>query len=205
MKKLQRGFIVPLIIVIVALLAVGGGVYVYQNKKVETTISPVNTEVQTTSQVQQVSTQNPPVTSTATTNLKTYSSSYFFQFQYPTNKGLTLNEESARALVTLTDSSQKFVFSAMASLGVFKNISDLRANVEKDIKHENEVNPTVNYKVSQIKFTGRDAISTEACIANTCRQHIYFSTEKYLYIVSIDKNSNKEVAEEISSSFKITQ
>lgn len=28
----------------------------------------------------------------------------------------------------------------------------IRANVEKDIKHENEVNPTVNYKVSQIKF-----------------------------------------------------
>jgi hypothetical protein len=32
--NLQKGFIIPLIIVILALLAIGGGVYAYHEKKV---------------------------------------------------------------------------------------------------------------------------------------------------------------------------
>lgn len=35
MKNSQKGFIVPLLLVIIAVLVVGGGVYVYKNKKVE--------------------------------------------------------------------------------------------------------------------------------------------------------------------------
>ena len=35
MKSLQKGFAIPLIIAIIAILAVGGGIYVYQNKKTE--------------------------------------------------------------------------------------------------------------------------------------------------------------------------
>lgn len=36
MKNLQKGFVVPLIIAIIAVLAIGGGVYVYENKKEKT-------------------------------------------------------------------------------------------------------------------------------------------------------------------------
>ena len=35
MKNSQKGFIVPALLVIIALLVIGGGVYVYENKKVE--------------------------------------------------------------------------------------------------------------------------------------------------------------------------
>ncbi|TSC71316.1 MAG: hypothetical protein G01um101448_1229 [Parcubacteria group bacterium Gr01-1014_48] len=50
MKNLQKGFIVPALLVIIALLVIGGGVYVYENKKSETPV-PSTTD-----------TQNPPVT-----------------------------------------------------------------------------------------------------------------------------------------------
>jgi len=35
MKNLQKGFAIPLIIAIIAVLAIGGGVYFYKNKKSE--------------------------------------------------------------------------------------------------------------------------------------------------------------------------
>ena len=203
----------PLLIV-VAVLVIGGGVYFYKNNVVNTPISSTDADIQTADRFQQtnpVSTKN-VVNSSSTndspalaTNLKTYSSNYFFQFQYPTDKGLILREEPTRGLVTVADSSQKFAFSVTAILGAFENISDLRANIEKDIKRENEVNPTVTYKVEQTTFVNKDAISAEACIGGTCRQHIYFTTDKYMYVVSFDKNQNKVVAEQISSTFKITQ
>jgi len=50
MKKTQKGFIVPALLVVIALLVIGGGVYVYENKKSETPV-PSTTN-----------TQNPPVT-----------------------------------------------------------------------------------------------------------------------------------------------
>lgn len=53
MKNSQKGFIVPVLLVIIAILVIGGGVYVYNNKKVETPILPTGTEVQTTNQNQQ--------------------------------------------------------------------------------------------------------------------------------------------------------
>lgn len=66
----------PVLLTIIALLVVGGGVYIYTNKKAEAPIlptsSPVDTEVQTTTdQVQSgantkvIDTQNPPVSNTA--------------------------------------------------------------------------------------------------------------------------------------------
>ena len=58
MKNLQKGFIVPLLIAIIMILVIGGGVYVYNNKKVE---APVLTE-QTNQNQQQTSTENSPVT-----------------------------------------------------------------------------------------------------------------------------------------------
>ena len=48
MKNTKRGFIVPLLIAIIAVLAIGGGVYLYtQNKSVDISVSsnsdkPVN-------------------------------------------------------------------------------------------------------------------------------------------------------------------
>lgn len=65
MKSLQKGFIAPVILVIVALLVIGGGVYIYKNNKVE--VPAVDTGTQ------QTSTQTPPVTQpiASTTNKST--------------------------------------------------------------------------------------------------------------------------------------
>lgn len=44
MKNLQKGFIAPVILVIIALLVIGGGVYVYENKKSEVPVIIDNTQ-----------------------------------------------------------------------------------------------------------------------------------------------------------------
>lgn len=65
MKNSQKGFIVPVLLVIIALLVIGGGVYVYENKKTET--SPVvDTKPQQTNQVQPTNTQTTPVVTNQT-------------------------------------------------------------------------------------------------------------------------------------------
>ncbi len=65
MKNLQKGFIVPVLLVIIALLVVGGGVYVYENKKAEVPAIVDNgaqqsnqNQQQTNTQTQQTNTQN---------------------------------------------------------------------------------------------------------------------------------------------------
>src|SRR3989344_2641973 len=64
MKNSQKGFVVPLLVGIIALLVIGGGVYIYENKKVETPVVVDNT-VQQSNQVQQPIVQNNPVNSPA--------------------------------------------------------------------------------------------------------------------------------------------
>ena len=71
MKNSQKGFVVPILLVIVALLVIGGGVYVYENKKVEVPVVVDNG-------TQQTNTQTPPVTTksqspTSTSGVKTKS------------------------------------------------------------------------------------------------------------------------------------
>ena len=64
MKNSQKGFIVPALLVVIALLVIGVGVYIYENKKTE--VPTVNTEIQQPTQLQ-TNTQTPPTT-TQTTN-----------------------------------------------------------------------------------------------------------------------------------------
>jgi len=74
MKNTQRGFIMPLLLALIAVLLVGGGVYVYENKKVEVP-AVVNTETQQLDQVQQqTNTQTPPVATPVNTTSKNQTS-----------------------------------------------------------------------------------------------------------------------------------
>ncbi len=61
MKNSQKGFVVPLLIAIIVVLVIGGGIYIYENKKVEVPIVVDNT-TQQPDQVQQTNSQNPSVT-----------------------------------------------------------------------------------------------------------------------------------------------
>ncbi len=60
MKNLQQGFILPALLVVIALLVIGGGIYVYESKKSE--IRTVIDNGTQQSDQQQVNTQTPPVT-----------------------------------------------------------------------------------------------------------------------------------------------
>lgn len=92
MKNKQKGFIVPLLIAVIALLVIGGGVYIYKNKKTEAP-AVIDTGTQQTNQnQQQTNTQTSPVNTqtnnlpsqTDTSNWKTYThSEYGFSFKYP--------------------------------------------------------------------------------------------------------------------------
>ncbi len=97
MKNLQKGFVGPLVIAIIAVLAIGGGVYVYKNKKVKTL--PVDTETQ------QTNTQTPPVNTQAnnsssqvdTSNWKTYTNTkQGYSFQYPKELYLDTSNTTVR-------------------------------------------------------------------------------------------------------------
>ena len=65
MKNLQKGFVVPLVIAIIAVLAIGGGVYIYESKKTEAPAA-VTPNVQQSDQVQQTNPQNPQTAGPAT-------------------------------------------------------------------------------------------------------------------------------------------
>ena len=94
MKNSQEGFVVPLLITIIALLIIGGGVYTYKSNNIAT-VSTNSTEVQKSNQVQipdQQKIQNSQSTSQPgpTSAWKTYSNTkYGFEVQYPPNGFLT--------------------------------------------------------------------------------------------------------------------
>lgn len=65
-SQYEKGFVVPLLIAVIALLVIGGGVYVYENKKAEVPVV-TNTEILQPDQVQQqTNIQTPPITSQPT-------------------------------------------------------------------------------------------------------------------------------------------
>ncbi len=81
MKNLQQGFIVPVILAIVSVLVVGGGVYIYKNKKITEIPTVNNIETQRTSD--QIS---PIVIKQDTSNNKIYKHpSNLYGFSYPSD------------------------------------------------------------------------------------------------------------------------
>lgn len=88
MKNNQKGFIVPILLAIIALLVIGGGAYIYQNKKAEAPAPVDNTETQQTNQIQQqTDTQTPSVnTQMNNVNWETYTDNvYGFELKYPSS------------------------------------------------------------------------------------------------------------------------
>ncbi|GEM_PF-5675366 len=87
MKNSQKGFVVPLLIAIIAVLVIGGGVYVYENNKTKAPVVDTATQQQDQSQ-QQINSQSPtPATqSNQAFSWKTYSNpEHQFSIQYPSN------------------------------------------------------------------------------------------------------------------------
>lgn len=85
MKNSQKGFIVPVLLVVIALLVIGGGVYVYKNKKVESTaVTDISTQQKTNPIQQQMDTQTSSITNTSMAGWKTYiNTKNGYQLKYP--------------------------------------------------------------------------------------------------------------------------
>lgn len=102
MKTHNRGFIVPLLLAIIALLIVGGGVYVFSQRQQTNSPAIVSPTTQSTS-------------TTQVSDLKTYANStYGFSFNYPGTSYFGTSDygsiktftNSPIAFVQLTDNSQ---------------------------------------------------------------------------------------------------
>ncbi len=82
MKNLQKGFIVPVLLAVIALLVVGGGVYVYKSKKTEAPTPPVS--VSPTSQSATNNQTSSSTTKISVAGMNQYTDSNFgFSFWYP--------------------------------------------------------------------------------------------------------------------------
>ncbi|MFA6295679.1 MAG: hypothetical protein WC666_04700 [Candidatus Paceibacterota bacterium] len=75
MKNSQKGFVAPLLIVIIALLFVGGGMYIYKNNKAKVPVIADNTGIQQSDQVLQ---------KTIKPEINTYSDASV-SFEYPSS------------------------------------------------------------------------------------------------------------------------
>lgn len=84
----QKGFIVPILVAVIAILLIGGGVYVYTNEKVEAPEVFIDSNLPPQSGQISVATTVPSKASTTdiTNDWKMYSNSqYGFQIKYPIN------------------------------------------------------------------------------------------------------------------------
>jgi hypothetical protein len=82
MKNSQKGFIVPVLLVIIAVLVVGGGIYFYQNKKIEN--SSVSLQTEQFKQAAQPSNQAQNISSNTSNTSKVYTNAkYGFTLQLP--------------------------------------------------------------------------------------------------------------------------
>ena len=92
MKKLQQGFIVPLLIIILAVLAIGGGTYLYETNK-----NPI-TPITITTTPRPVTTTTPPVVNPQPVPVPTATSTVKI------NQTIVLNGISITPLAIVSDS-----------------------------------------------------------------------------------------------------
>jgi hypothetical protein len=113
MKNYQKGFVVPLLISIIAILIIGGGVYIYSNKKVEN-----NTPVVVNSNLPAQSNQ----TSTTTSDWKTYTNTtYGYSIKYPAD--WKINEDTSPRNISWS-SPKTTAESVFIQVGVYPGLSD---------------------------------------------------------------------------------
>ncbi|MFA5942188.1 MAG: hypothetical protein WC798_00735 [Candidatus Paceibacterota bacterium] len=183
MKNSQKGFIAPLLIIIIAVLAIGAGVYYYSSKN-----GPSNTNgslnsnqtppITTDNSVNNnVSTQNPvvqPPTSPAnnssgetTTGWKTYSNAQFnFSFKYPPDWGF-----SGELGSNSKPYQSPYVFGSLLQKNLaIIHIDVLNMSMDSLLKVLAEQNPKGFKTVvdfSSASFSGKEYISDEKTLSHT--------------------------------------
>ena len=170
MKNPQKGFIVPLLMVIIAVLVIGSGVYVYKNKKTETS-TVVNTETQQSGQnQQQTNTQTPPVSATKQLTLTQAPP----LFETPI---LTISPSTTAGWKTYTNDKYKFEFKYPHSFVITDYSFEMSNGSLGLVFTDKDVNFVVrNIELSEINFTDYVAL----------QRHFYFKCCSYSLYTSFE-------------------
>ncbi len=232
MKNNNKGFIAPILLAIIALLVIGGGVYIYQNKK-EKVPAVVDTEIQQPGQVQQqTDTKTSPVnTQTDTSNWKTYTNAqYGFEFKYP--PGHELDKLDLPILVsggTVYGGEHSITFGIKDKTFWDMDYNDklsftvkFRPNgeiftPEEYLKnafptHSNDAESMPSYtkgiangRLQKTTFAGHRAIVESPSYLSAGYKTIYLYGSEDNYFILISQGTDAKVLSQILSTFKFTQ
>ncbi len=152
MKNLQKGFAIPIIIAVIALLAVGGGVYIYNsNQVIETGLPPIDFDE---SNYREVSTTTDNINLENRINIeeviwKTYQNQYLkFSLQLP--EGFVVIQEDIiyPNKTVLLEFNKKWLLIRLIELGKYgSSLEDWRFNfADKFLKTKLEINGKIALK-----------------------------------------------------------
>ena len=209
MKNSQKGFIVPVLLVIIALLVVGGGVYVYKNKKVEvpavvdTGTQPTNTNTQTPPVNTQTKTPT-PTPKDETLSWKIYQNDFFkYEFQYPSGFAIVKQDNYLISIVNTSSCINKVDLKIIPS-GCWKIYSEVVDSVGSI--------SGMNVKKYEINIQGVKGLRTElvsqydAGFANII---VEVNKDNKWYVLRVNFNLSDEKSvrllfDKILSTFKFT-
>ena len=213
MKNQQKGFVVPLLVAIIALLVVSAGVYVYENKKAEVPIV-TNTEIQQPDQVQQqTNTQTLPVNtqtinsnSIDTSNWKTYTNSNpAFSFNYPSSwNPPVINQQNTRVF---TDFGNGF---SVTTGFYYDQVKGRNSTVLEIINGYKNSSTIKNVQTENIKVDGHLATKITYYGSDTKKNYtdVYIYQDQQIQEKFIELNADDSVDattfNQILSTFKFT-
>lgn len=208
MKNSQKGFVVPVILVIIALLVIGGGVYVYQIKKsgipviVDTrTQEPNQDKINIKPPIKNAETKQPTVTSIDADWKQFKNDKYHYQINFPTTQKVIGEDNHIRIIYENTSSGNSpFLASVDISLiGILNEPIEQTASriapselFEKTILNGNQA-IKINYKNTY----GDPAISYRAILVRN-KQNLNF-------LIRIDTNIDSKYVALLEKSIQTFQ
>ena len=158
MRDSQKGFIVPVLLVIIVLLVVGSGVYVYKNKKAEIPVTCTGTQ-QTNTQTQPVNTQQNTSNPSPTTENKNGGSDFKLNSEILSasaagtrvSYSITKNDAISNNYYKITLSCPTGVTATEGSLNYCKSPLNIIGGVSLSVKYKNSTSqPQVVTATAQI-------------------------------------------------------
>jgi hypothetical protein len=186
MKQTQRGFIVPLVIIIIAALAVGGGVYYSKNKNKSASAIP---EVETVAASNEVVKDNTAANTTPSSEWEVYTNNTFkFSIKYPSTWLVEYTvSASAMQKVTFSDpKSSSNKWSININKESYKSKDKLLEQMSTLFKSEKPV-------VSTISINGLQATKMEIAGTNVHTIHVVTSGSGSVYDITGKEGSDFEL------------
>ncbi len=200
MKNPQRSFIVSVLLIMIALLVIGGGVYIYKNKKTQAPLE-ANSETQQSNQ-----NQSPEIN-----GWQAYSSSkYGFSIQYPQGTKISDSDISGGRKVLFSTSEGTLMVEVVnqawhnGALTSPANCNDFDSHAKVSEVNINGIH-FVRGDVS-IDFSGMNSASsaTEYCVMHNGTAYKVIAWIMYGHGEPVDVNQNSTLNQMVAS-FKFVQ